>query len=160
MNSLVTPLESQASAGTFHRAWGLRALLAGTLPFVFGRLLWNVTPGGDVAGPSLSPHILLRVTGIPEPFCGATRAFILAAHGDMRFMDYNPVWAFVGLALAGWGLLLLLRSLSGRLVLDPWSMRVGRWIAQRPVRALVPVTPVVLTAWAVALLHAAAIRGA
>jgi hypothetical protein len=45
-------------------------------------------------------------------------------------------------------------------VFDPWSVHFGRQIAERPVRALVPATAMLLAAWAVALLHTAAIRGA
>ncbi len=139
-------------------ASGLFALLAGALPFLLGRVLWNPTPGGDVRGPSLSQHLFMRATGIPEPFCGATRAFVLAAHGDSRFLDYNPAWVFVALTLVGWGLLALVRCISGRPALDRWSTGLYRWIAPRSARALVPLSAVLLTAWAVALLNAATIR--
>jgi len=58
------------------------------------------------------------------------------------------------------GLLLVLRMLAGLPALDHWSMRLSRRIAERPVRALVPVTAVLLAPWAVALLNVATIRGA
>lgn len=160
MHSPAGPAAAKAPSGQLTSGTsGLFALLAGTLPFLLGRVLWTPTPGGNVQGPSLSQHLFMRETGIPEPFCGATRAFILAARGDPRFLDYNPAWVFVALVLVGWGLLALGRGISGRPTLDPWSTRLHRWVAQRPAGALVPVSAVLLAAWAVALLNAATIRG-
>jgi hypothetical protein len=73
-------------------------------------------------------------TGLPCPFCGATRAFVLAGHGDARFLDYGAVWVLVAVALVVAGLVRR-RPAAGR-----WT-----WPA---------VAGVVAVAWAWALAHA------
>jgi hypothetical protein len=44
-------------------------------------------------------------TGLPCPLCGATRAFALAARGDLGFLDYNAVWVAVAAVVVLAGLL-------------------------------------------------------
>ena len=73
-------------------------------------------------------------TGQPCPFCGATRAFVLAGHGDARFLNYGAVWVAVALVLVVSGLF--------------WRGRAtGRWTWPA-------VAGVVAVAWAWALAHA------
>ncbi|HWT92124.1 MAG TPA: DUF2752 domain-containing protein [Solirubrobacteraceae bacterium] len=44
-------------------------------------------------------------TGLPCPLCGSTRAVLLAAQGDPRFLDYNAVMVAVLAVVAGLWLL-------------------------------------------------------
>src|SRR4051794_36364354 len=59
-----------------------------------------------------------ELTGLPCPLCGATRAFALAARGDLGFTSYNAVWVAVAAALIVAGALVLV---SGR----PPRLRTG-----------------------------------
>lgn len=72
--------------------------VAGLAPFAAGALL---PVHAVMAGPALCPFRAL--TGAPCPLCGATRAFVLAAHLDARWLDYGAVWvvAFAVVAVTG-----------------------------------------------------------
>ena len=48
------------------------------------------------------------LTGLPCPVCGATRSVALFAHGDERFLHYNPWWVVVLLAALGCGVVVAL----------------------------------------------------
>jgi hypothetical protein len=63
---------------------GSLLLAAGCLPFAAGALLG---PGG-----TRLPCPFREATGLPCPFCGASRAFAAAAHGEVR---YNAAWLVV-----------------------------------------------------------------
>lgn len=61
---------------------------------------------------------LLTVTGIPCPFCGGTRAFAHAGHGDLAgVLDHHAVWVlYAVLALAAAVVLLVRRRPAPDLV--------------------------------------------
>ena len=101
---------------------------------------------------------VLEATGLPCPACGATRAFIHLAHGDLGFTHFNWVWPLFWLiALAG-TLLVAVRRWRGRPAFGPWLRRFGHELRHRP--ALVVALPFLLAApaWAVALANLEWIR--
>ncbi len=102
------------------------------LPFVAGRLLVPaIWASGLLRGP-LSPCSLQALTGIPCPFCGGTRAVVLAAHGDWyKSLLLHPVGLLLvagGLLVAGW---LGAGALSGRdlAISGAWRLlvRTAHW---------------------------------
>jgi hypothetical protein len=72
-----------------------RLLAPAAAPLAAGALL-PVQPVLD--GPALCPF--RAATGLPCPLCGATRAFVLAGHGDGRWLDYGAVWVVAALLIA------------------------------------------------------------
>ncbi len=78
------------------RRLGVLLLAAGCAPFAFG-----AAAGED--GGLLPPCPFRAATGLPCPFCGATRAFALAVRGDSSWLSYNAVWVAVAavVVLAG-----------------------------------------------------------
>ncbi len=119
--------------------------LSAAAPFAVGRFAGDVLVGRDAA---LDGHVLCpfrAATGLPCPLCGATRSVVLASHGDMSFLSYNPVWVVVLAALVGLG---VLTALAGPRLPRPPSMVV---------RVLVGITLAV--GWGVALAHRQAIAG-
>ncbi len=138
------------------RGPGLYLALAGLLlaaPLVVARLLDPSIadePGGCP---------LLHATGVPCPACGATRAFVLLAHGDgggaLRFnWAWIVVWAVavIALAMAAW------RLLAGRPAMPSRLRAAGRWLQAHPVAVVA--LPFLLMAgpWAVAMANLSAIR--
>ncbi|HEV7494411.1 DUF2752 domain-containing protein [Baekduia sp.] len=119
--------------------------LAAAAPFAVGRLAGGLLVGG---GTALSEHVwcpFRAATGVPCPLCGATRSVVLASHGDMAFLSYNPVWVVVLIALAVLG---ALAALAGRSLPQP-----------RPIVGRMLVGSVVAVAWTCALVHRQAITG-
>ena len=72
-------------------------------PLATGALL---PVGAVLDGPVVCPF--RAATGLPCPLCGATRAFVLAGHGDGRWLDYGAVWVLAA------AVLLLVVALAGR----------------------------------------------
>jgi len=97
----------------------------------------------------------LSITGIPCPFCGATRASVRLLQLDPTWLDYNPVWPVVfGIAIV---------ALAIRFVLPDsrFTQRVDaswRWISARTYRYATTVTCLVAIGWAVALINRDNIR--
>ena len=148
-----------AHAGHAPRRPSRAALLAGAaaallaLPVLVARMFDPSIADGE----SICPF--LHATGVPCPACGATRAFVLLAHGDgggaLRFnWSWIVIWAVAvaGLAVAAW------RSLDGRPALPARLRQAGRWLQAHPVAVVA--LPFVLMAgpWAVAMANIGAIR--
>jgi Protein of unknown function (DUF2752) len=120
-------------------------VLAAAAPFAIGRLVGGFLTG---SGSEFGEHVwcpFRAATGIPCPLCGATRSVVLASHGDLDFLSYNPVWVVVLIALAVFG---ALAALAGRGLPRP-----------RPIVIRALVGTVVAVAWACALAHRQAIAG-
>ncbi|MDO9353512.1 MAG: DUF2752 domain-containing protein [Solirubrobacteraceae bacterium] len=128
----------------------------GTTPFVAG-VASNAAGLGDEGAPRLLCP-LAEATGVPCPFCGASRAFRLATSGDAAFLHYNPFWVLVATALVIGGLVLLVRRTGSPrtdVAMLPAAPGVARLVA-------VPVSAVVvlmLGGWCVAMANRDAIIG-
>jgi hypothetical protein len=125
-------------------------LVACSLPFCVGRLLFE--PAADGIAGLAWPCPFRALTGLPCPACGATRSVVLFAHGDARFMHYNPWWVAVLLAACLCSLGLLLARSAG--------VRTARWrdlLGLGGRHQLAAAAVVLIAGWAVALAHASAI---
>ncbi len=119
------------------RRLGVLLLGAGCAPFAVGAIA-----GED--GGLLPPCPFRAATGLPCPFCGATRAFALAVRGDGGWTAYNAPWVVVAAVAA----------LAGVAILA--GARLPR--ARAPV-ALAGALLVVAVAWAYALAQRGTIVG-
>ncbi len=75
-----------------------RVIIPAAAPFAAGALL---PIHAVLDGPQLCPF--QAATGVPCPLCGATRAFVLAAHLDARWLEYGAVWVVAFALVAGAG---------------------------------------------------------
>ena len=114
---------------------GLALIAVGCAPFAAGAI---VPADGDTG--LFCP--LRELTGLPCPLCGSTRAFALAARGDMGFASYNAVWVVVAALLVVAGVVLLLTR---------------RPVVLPPRLAVVLVTVLAAAGWAYALAQRATI---
>ena len=150
---------SCAHAGHAPRRPPRPALLAGAaaallaLPLLVARLFDPSIADGE----SICPF--LHATGVPCPACGATRAFVLLAHGDgggaLRFnWSWIVIWAVAvtGLAIAAW------RSLGGKPAIPAPLRAAGRWLQAHPVAVVALPFVLMVGPWAVAMANIAAIR--
>ena len=84
--------------------WSLGFL--GTFPVAFVAKSWIVTT-------SLIICPFRAITGLPCLFCGLTRAFAYATHGEFAAAyEANPLWWLAALLVAAQGIALLSRALG------------------------------------------------
>lgn len=89
---------------------GLLLFTAGLLPFAAG-----AAANAGVGAESLPGTCLFRLaTGLPCPFCGATRSFSFFSAGSWTFLSYNALWVFAALATVALGLLVMAGRVSLR----------------------------------------------
>lgn len=97
-----------ATAIDSNRLLVLGAVMA--LPLVAGFIL-----PASLIDDGMSLCILREYTGIPCPFCGATRAFISFGHAQGDWLSFNGYWVLLSLtALLGLAALLATRFVSSR----------------------------------------------
>ncbi len=84
---------------------GTFLIALGCAPFAAGAL---VPADGDIG--LVCPF--RAITGLPCPFCGATRAFAFAARGDAGFTSYNAVWVAFAAVLILTGIVVLVARRS------------------------------------------------
>ena len=153
------PATACSHSGHVHRVGTRPALLAGlaSVLLVVPLLIARLMDPAIADDPGSCP--LLHAIGVPCPACGATRAFVLLAHGDgegaLRFnWSWILVWALAvsALAVAAW------RTIGGRPAVPDWLRSAGRWLQAHP--AAVVALPFLLLAgpWLVAMANIAAIR--
>ena len=80
--------------------------LLGTFPVAFVAKSWIVTT-------TLIICPFRAITGLPCLFCGLTRAFAYATHGDFAAAsESNPLWLLAAVLVAAQGVALLARALG------------------------------------------------
>jgi hypothetical protein len=84
---------------------GTFLIALGCAPFAAGAVM---PADGDIG--LLCPF--RAMTGLPCPFCGATRAFAFAARGDAGFTSYNAVWVALAALMILTGLVVLVARRS------------------------------------------------
>lgn len=153
------PADSCSHAGPGPRVGRTALLLASATAVLLAApaLVARLIDPSIAEGESVCPF--LHATGVPCPACGATRAFVLMAHGDGGgALGFNWTWiviwavAVAGLGVAAW------RSATGRRAAPAWLRSAGRWLQRHPVA--VAALPFVILAgpWAVAISNINAIR--
>jgi len=92
--------------------WSLGLL--GTFPVAFVAKSWIVTT-------SLIVCPFRAVTGLPCLFCGLTRAFAYAIHGEfVAAFESNPLWWLAAALVAAQGVALLARALGPVGAIERW----------------------------------------
>ena len=122
------------------RRLGALLVAGGCLPFAAGALADR--DGGEL----LPPCPFRSLTGLPCPFCGATRAFALAVRGDADWLSYNAPWVVLAALAIVTGVLLLARAPLMR-------------VRPRSGPVAVAAVLVVCVAWAYALVQRGPITG-
>jgi len=101
--------------------------------------------GGDWRCP------LLHATGVPCPACGATRAFVHLANGDLGFLNYNWAWPALWALGIAWALLLLARGWRARPLVGSLEGRAATLLKQRAWAVVALPFLVLIPTWLVAI---------
>lgn len=101
---------------------------------------------------------LLHATGVPCPACGATRAFVHLANGDLGFLSYNWAWPVLWAMAIGWALLLLVRGWRARPLAGMMAARAGALLSRRAWAVVALPFVILLPTWLVALSNLEHIR--
>jgi hypothetical protein len=132
----------------------------GLTPFLVARFLWHPATGGGVEGFGLNGGCpLLEHAGVPCAGCGASRALYHFVHGHSSFLHYNWFWVGALLALVAYGVVLTVRSLSGRRLQGARMSRSVALVRAEPWLAGVFTLALIAVPWTVAMLNLSALRG-
>ncbi len=114
--------------GTPDPAYGTnRVLLAGCLlgGLALALVCAHVAPGWEACVPGCW---LRRLTGIPCPLCGGTRAVFAAAQGQWgAALRWNPLACLVGVGVGLWCLAGVAEAWLGASLLRRLTARAARW---------------------------------
>lgn len=133
---------------------GAALLTLGALPFAAG-VASNALGLGTAGAPKLVCP-MAAATGVPCPFCGASRSFRRAVLGDPAFLTFNPFWVVIAGLMIVAGLTLIVRRRRSREASAhraPLRLRVA---VGAPLGLIVAA---VVGGWCVALAHRDAIIG-
>jgi len=115
-----------ASAGTGEARLGLRDYaLPVAIAVVWAGLVATAYFLREMTGSDIQLCLFRRMTGVPCPTCGSTRAVVSLAQGHpIDALAFNPMMVAGGLSALIW---LVVCAVNGPSRRPPWSMRARRW---------------------------------
>jgi len=144
-------LAAMCCAAARERRVGLGLMGLGGVPFVVGRLAYGVSNHSVTGVSTWCPFRAL--TGLPCPLCGATRAIVLASHGDMSMFRFNAAWVAVAVLTFLVGFAGLTFSLIRRTPLHDVGRSFVSLRAERPRLVTAILVTSLVVPWGYALTH-------